>query len=78
MVDIETLVESMCLHLRVSTRNRWLIFKQVIESKVDPMTDADYHWPSVASYSKYISYFTGLKLNTMGEFQILLGVILGW
>ena len=42
------------------------------------MTETEYHWPSVASYSKYILHFTGLRLNTMGEFQILLGIILGW
>ena len=46
--------------------------------KVDPMTMNDYHWASIRTYSRFIEHFTGLKLKTMGEFQLLLGIILGW
>lgn len=46
--------------------------------KVDPMTQSDYHWASISPYYRFLQHFTGLQLKTMGEFQILLGVVLGW
>ena len=45
---------------------------------MDPLTQSDHHWDSISRYLRFISHFTGYELTTMAEFQILLGVILGF
>lgn len=45
---------------------------------MDPLHQTDYHWPSVARYNRFIKHFAGYDMTTMAEFQILLGVILGF
>ena len=46
-------------------------------AKVDPTYHTDHHFNSVARVRHYIGKCTGMDLNTMAEFQILLGLILG-
>jgi hypothetical protein len=47
-------------------------------AKVDPLYDTDYQFEILALFRIFLKKNSGIELNTMGEFQILLGVVIGF
>ena len=47
-------------------------------AKVEPLQTNDYHFDTLAPVTRFISTNTGLLPTTMAEFQILLGIVIGF
>lgn len=45
---------------------------------VDPTMQSDYHFETLARIRHFISQTSGYQLTTMGEFQLLLGIVIGF
>lgn len=46
-------------------------------ARIDPTSVSDYHFNSLGAITRWIQYYTNYTLATMGEFQILLGILIG-